>query len=63
MTRKEWPPLGARQIRNRMARYLKLAGITKRYAPIRFGIRLPPNSSMQGLAGGGQRTHGAPFLR
>ena len=26
-------PLGARQIRNRMTRYLKLAGITKRYSP------------------------------
>jgi integrase len=33
MTRKGGLPLGARQIRNRMARYLKLAGITKRYAP------------------------------
>src|SRR4029450_3372501 len=26
-------PLGARQIRNRMTRYLKLAGITNRYSP------------------------------
>jgi integrase/recombinase XerD len=26
-------PLGARQIRNRMTHYLKLAGITKRYSP------------------------------
>ena len=33
MTRKGGLPLSARQIRNRMARYLKLAGITKRYAP------------------------------
>jgi site-specific recombinase XerD len=33
MTRKGGLPLGARQIRNRMTRYLKLAGITKRYAP------------------------------
>jgi integrase/recombinase XerD len=33
MTRKSGLPLGARQIRNRMTRYLQLAGITKRYAP------------------------------
>jgi integrase/recombinase XerD len=33
MTRKGGLPLGARQIRNRMTRYLKRAGITKRYAP------------------------------
>jgi site-specific recombinase XerD len=33
MRRKGGRPLGARQIRNRMARYLKLAGITKRYSP------------------------------
>ena len=33
MTRKGGLPLGARQIRNRMIRYLQLAGITKRYAP------------------------------
>ena len=33
MTRKGGLPLGARQIRNRMTRSLKLAGITKRYAP------------------------------
>jgi integrase/recombinase XerD len=33
MTRKGGLPLGARQIRNRMNRYLKLAGITKRYSP------------------------------
>lgn len=33
MTRKGGLPLGARQIRNRMARYLELAGITKRYSP------------------------------
>jgi len=33
MPRKGGLPLGARQIRNRMTRYLKLAGITKRYAP------------------------------
>jgi integrase/recombinase XerD len=33
MTRKGGLPLGARQIRNRMTRYLKLAGITKRYSP------------------------------
>jgi len=33
MTRKGGLPLGARQIRNRMTRYLKLAGITRRYAP------------------------------
>ena len=32
MTRKGGLPLGARQIRNRMTRYLKLA-ITKRYSP------------------------------
>src|SRR2546425_8548547 len=33
MARKGGLPLGARQIRNRMTRYLKLAGITKRYSP------------------------------
>ena len=33
MTRKGGLPLGARQIRNRMTRYLKRAGITKRYSP------------------------------
>ena len=33
MTRQHGLPLGARHIRNRMTRYLKLAGITKRYAP------------------------------
>ena len=33
MTRQHGLPLGARQIRNRMTRYLKLAGITKRYSP------------------------------
>ena len=33
MTRKGGLPLGARQIRNRMTRYLHLAGITKRYSP------------------------------
>jgi integrase/recombinase XerD len=33
MTRKRGLPLGARQIRNRMTCYLKLAGITKRYSP------------------------------
>jgi site-specific recombinase XerD len=33
MTRQRGLPLGARQIRNRMTRYLKLARITKRYSP------------------------------
>ena len=33
MTRKDGLPLGARQIRNRLTRYLKRAGITKRYSP------------------------------
>jgi site-specific recombinase XerD len=33
MPRKGGLPLGARQIRNRMTRYLKRAGITKRYSP------------------------------
>ena len=33
MRRQGGLPLGARQIRNRMARYLQLAGITKRYSP------------------------------
>jgi integrase len=33
MRRQRGLPLGARQIRNRMARYLKLAGITKRHSP------------------------------
>jgi integrase/recombinase XerD len=33
MRRKDGLPLGARQIRNRMLRYLPLAGITKRYGP------------------------------
>jgi integrase/recombinase XerD len=33
MTRQHGLPLGARQIRNRMTRYLKRAGITKRYSP------------------------------
>jgi site-specific recombinase XerD len=33
MTRKGGLPLGARQIRNRMTRYLKRAEITKRYSP------------------------------
>jgi integrase/recombinase XerC len=33
MTRKGGLPLGARQIRNRMTRYLKRAEIPKRYAP------------------------------
>jgi site-specific recombinase XerD len=33
MTRQRGLPLGARQIRNRMTRYLQLAGITKRYSP------------------------------
>jgi integrase len=33
MTRKGGLPLGARQIRNRMTRYLKLAAIAKRYSP------------------------------
>jgi site-specific recombinase XerD len=33
MTRKGGLPLSARQIRNRMTRYLKLAGITKAYSP------------------------------
>jgi site-specific recombinase XerD len=33
MTRKGGLPLGARQIRNRMAHYLKLAEITQRYSP------------------------------
>ena len=33
MTRQGGLPLGARQIRNRMTRYLQLAGITKRYSP------------------------------
>jgi site-specific recombinase XerD len=33
MTRQHGLPLGARHIRNRMTRYLKLAGITKRYSP------------------------------
>jgi integrase/recombinase XerD len=33
MTRKGGLPLGARQIRNRMHRYLKRAGMTKRYSP------------------------------
>jgi site-specific recombinase XerD len=33
MTRKGGLPLGARQIRNRMTRYLRLAGLTKRYSP------------------------------
>ena len=32
MTRKGGLPLGARQIRNRMARYLQRAGLTKRYS-------------------------------
>jgi site-specific recombinase XerD len=33
MARKGGLPLGARQIRNRMTRYLQLAGITKAYSP------------------------------
>jgi integrase/recombinase XerD len=33
MARRGGLPLGARQIRNRMTRYLKLAGIPKRYSP------------------------------
>jgi site-specific recombinase XerD len=33
LTRKGGMPLSARQIRNRMTRYLKLAGITKAYSP------------------------------
>jgi site-specific recombinase XerD len=33
MTPQRGLPLGARQIRNRMTRYLKLAGITKHYSP------------------------------
>jgi integrase/recombinase XerD len=33
MTHKGGLPLGARQIRNRMTRYLRLAGITKHYSP------------------------------
>jgi integrase len=33
MTRKGGLPLGARQIRNRMARSLQRAGLTKRYSP------------------------------
>jgi site-specific recombinase XerD len=33
MTRKGGLPLGARQIRNRMTRYLHLAGLAKRYSP------------------------------
>ena len=33
MTRKGGLPLGARQIRNRMTRYLHRAQITKRYSP------------------------------
>ena len=33
MRRKGGLPLGARQIRNRMTRYLHLAGLTKRYSP------------------------------
>jgi site-specific recombinase XerD len=33
LTRKGGTPLSARQIRNRMTRYLKLAGITKAYSP------------------------------
>jgi site-specific recombinase XerD len=33
LTRKGGLPLSARQIRNRMTRYLKLAGITKAYSP------------------------------
>jgi site-specific recombinase XerD len=33
MTPQRGLPLGARQIRNRMTRYLTLAGITKRYSP------------------------------
>ena len=33
MTRKGGLPLSARQIRNCMTRYLKLAGITKAYSP------------------------------
>ena len=45
MPRKGGLPLGARQIRNRMT--LSEAGrITKRYAPPRCGIPLPPSSSM-----------------
>ena len=33
MARQGGLPLGVRQIRNRMTRYLKLAGITKAYSP------------------------------
>jgi site-specific recombinase XerD len=33
LTRKGGMPLSARQIRTRMTRYLKLAGITKAYSP------------------------------
>ena len=47
MTRKRGLPLGARQIRNRMSRYLNLAGITTRYRPTHSGIRLPRNSLMR----------------
>jgi site-specific recombinase XerD len=33
LTRKGGTPLSARQIRNRMTRYLTIAGITKAYSP------------------------------
>jgi integrase/recombinase XerD len=41
MTRQRGLPLGARQIRNRMTRYLKRAGITKRYSPHALRHYLP----------------------
>ena len=46
MTRKGGLPLGARQIRNRMTRYLKLAGITKRYSPHSLRHAFATSSSM-----------------
>ena len=62
MTRKGGLPLGARQIRNRMTRYLKLAGITKRlFAPLAAAYVCHPAPQCRRLAGGGQRADGAPL--
>ena len=61
MPRKGGLPLGARQIRNRMTRYLKLAGITKPLAAPSLQHAFAAAPQCRRLAGGGQRTHGAPL--
>ena len=62
MPRKGGLPLGARQIRNRMTRYLQAGRDHQALcAPLAAAYLCHPAPQCRRLAGGGQSTHGAPL--